>query len=84
MKGKKNRPDFLKKLIFYIFYLPGIYYLLTTQFLNMLIFSENVLFVYFKKKKIRTRLLQENNSKLLEIFYKFFRQTSCVGTRKLG
>lgn len=25
-----------------------------------------------QKKKIRTRLLQENNSKLLEIFYNFF------------
>lgn len=37
-----------------------------------------------KKKKIRTRLLQENNSELLEIFNKFFRQTSCVGTRKFG
>lgn len=49
----------------------------------MLNILENVPSVNFKKN-YQNKVVKENNSKLLEIFYNFFRQTSCVGTRKFG
>lgn len=47
-------------------------YSVNTIFKYIKFFGKCSVCVLQKKKKIRTRLLQENNSKLLEIFYNFF------------